>query len=162
MTVAATRFTGALSDRHENWHDIIWALVQKSVRRLQVRIAKAVREGRHRKAKAIQWILTHSYHAKVLAVKRVVSNKCVFRRFRPPVPKESGHLNRSKAATRRSEATLVADFLPWWPPWGQGFNLLRIDSPSKGILWELWTRRSRMASAKVGSPRASCQFFTGS
>lgn len=75
MTVAATRFTGALSGRHENWRDIIWALVHKSVRRLQVRIAKAVREGRHRKVKAIQWILTHSYHAKVLAVKRVVSNK---------------------------------------------------------------------------------------
>lgn len=74
MTVA-TAAADALSGRHENWGDIIWAPVQESVRRLQVRIAKAVREGKHRKVQALQWILTHSYHAKVLAVKRVVSNK---------------------------------------------------------------------------------------
>jgi N-terminal domain of reverse transcriptase len=35
-----------------------------------VRIAKAIKLGRHGKAKAIQWILTHSYYAKLLAVKR--------------------------------------------------------------------------------------------
>jgi len=45
MTVA-TAAADALSGRHENWGDIIWAPVQESVRRLQVRIAKAVREGR--------------------------------------------------------------------------------------------------------------------
>jgi RNA-directed DNA polymerase len=40
-----------------------------------VRIAKAVKEGRHGKAKSLQWILTHSYSAKLVAVKRVTSNK---------------------------------------------------------------------------------------
>ena len=37
--------------------------VTKAVKRLQMRIAKAVREGKYGKAKALQRILTHSYHA---------------------------------------------------------------------------------------------------
>lgn len=40
-----------------------------------MRIAKATREGKHSKAKALQWILTHSRSAKLLAVKRVSQNK---------------------------------------------------------------------------------------
>ena len=43
--------------------------------KLQVRIAKAVKEGKPGRAKALQWLLTHSHHAKLLAVKRVTSNK---------------------------------------------------------------------------------------
>lgn len=39
-----------------------------------MRIAKATREGKHGKVKALQWILTHAFHAKLLAVKRVVLN----------------------------------------------------------------------------------------
>jgi RNA-directed DNA polymerase len=75
MTVAATRSTGALSDKRGDWDAISWGPVRHAVRRLQVRIAKAVRERRHAKVKALAWLLTHSYHAKLLAVKRVVSNK---------------------------------------------------------------------------------------
>ncbi len=75
MTVTATRSTGALSDSCADWDAISWGPVRHAVRRLQVRIAKAVRERRHAKVKALQWLLTHSYHAKLLAVKRVVSNK---------------------------------------------------------------------------------------
>jgi RNA-directed DNA polymerase len=40
-----------------------------------VRIAKAVREGRHGKAKALQWILSHSSSAKLIAVRRVTQNE---------------------------------------------------------------------------------------
>ena len=40
-----------------------------------MRIAKAVKEGRCGKAKALQRILTRSFYAKLLAVKRVTSNK---------------------------------------------------------------------------------------
>ena len=40
-----------------------------------MRIAKAVREKKHRRAKALQWLLTHSYYAKLLAIRRVVENK---------------------------------------------------------------------------------------
>jgi len=40
-----------------------------------LRIAKAFRAGHHGKAKALQWLLTHSRSAKLLAVKQVTSNK---------------------------------------------------------------------------------------
>jgi len=40
-----------------------------------MRIAKATREGRLGRAKALQWLLTHSFHAKLLAVRRVTSNQ---------------------------------------------------------------------------------------
>jgi RNA-directed DNA polymerase len=57
------------------WDAIPWPDVKKKVERLQMRIAKATREGKHRKANSLQWILTHSYYAKLLAVKRVTTNK---------------------------------------------------------------------------------------
>ena len=57
------------------WSAIDWRATEKLVLRLQMRIAKATREGRHGKAKALQWILTHSYSAKLLAIKRVSQNK---------------------------------------------------------------------------------------
>jgi len=57
------------------WRSIDWNRAWREVKRLQMRIAKAVKEGKHGKAKALQWILTHSFYAKALAVKRVTSNK---------------------------------------------------------------------------------------
>ena len=57
------------------WQAINWQAVKAHVLKLQMRIAKAIREGRHGKAKALQWILTHSRSAKLLAVKRVSQNK---------------------------------------------------------------------------------------
>jgi RNA-directed DNA polymerase len=57
------------------WHDIDWKSAGSDVRRLQMRIAKAVKEKKHGKVKSLQWLLTHSFNAKLLAVKRVTSNK---------------------------------------------------------------------------------------
>lgn len=57
------------------WSTIDWFIVELQVRQLQFRIAKAVRKGRHNKAKALQWLLTHSYYAKLLAIKRVTQNR---------------------------------------------------------------------------------------
>ncbi len=57
------------------WNGINWADVQRHVRRLQARIVKATQEGRHNKARALQWLLTHSFCGKALAVKRVTENK---------------------------------------------------------------------------------------
>ena len=57
------------------WNNINWKQVKSEVNRLQMRIAKAFREGKHGKAKSLQWILTHSFSAKLLAVKRVTSNQ---------------------------------------------------------------------------------------
>ena len=70
MTVAPNG-TGALIDDAKQWHAIDWQRAQREVRRLQMRIAKAVEEGKPGKVKALQWLVTHSFYAKLLAVKRV-------------------------------------------------------------------------------------------
>jgi RNA-directed DNA polymerase len=57
------------------WDGINWAEVQRQVRRLQTRIVKATQAGRHNRARALQWLLTHSFSGKALAVKRVTENK---------------------------------------------------------------------------------------
>jgi len=59
----------------QSWNSIDWKKAKKEVRRLQMRIAKSVQEGKYGKVKSLQWILTHSFYAKALAVKRVTSNK---------------------------------------------------------------------------------------
>ena len=66
---------GAPVDKAKKWSSINWKEAQRQVRRLQMRIAKAVKENRWNKAKALQHLLTRSFHAKLLAVKRVTSNK---------------------------------------------------------------------------------------
>jgi RNA-directed DNA polymerase len=45
------------------------------VKRLQMRIVKAQKQEKHNRVRALQWILTHSHSAKVLAVNRVTTNK---------------------------------------------------------------------------------------
>src|SRR5262245_8632553 len=66
---------GAPSARTISWKLINWDTVNTHVRRLQLRIAKAIKQGRYCKAKALQWLLTHSFYAKLLAIKRVTQNK---------------------------------------------------------------------------------------
>ncbi len=74
MTTRAESVLGASSAGSPHWDAINWHAIERQVRRLQMRIAKAVREGRWGKVKALQWLLTHSFSAKLLAVKRVVHN----------------------------------------------------------------------------------------
>jgi RNA-directed DNA polymerase len=57
------------------WDKIDWNKVKQSVISIQRRIVKALKNKRFNKVKALQWILTNSFHAKLLAVKRVTSNK---------------------------------------------------------------------------------------
>ena len=57
------------------WHQIDWRRVERTVRGMQVRIAKAAREGRWRRVRALQRMLTHSFCGKALAVKRVTENQ---------------------------------------------------------------------------------------
>jgi RNA-directed DNA polymerase len=66
---------GALRDDADKWNSTDWKNARREVRRLQVRIAKAVKENRWNRVKALQYLLTHSFYAKLLAVKRVASNK---------------------------------------------------------------------------------------
>src|ERR1700738_2072740 len=74
MTGSNKTETGAPTTRALNWETIDWYTVKSQVRRLQMRIAKAFRDKKHGKVKSLQWLLTHSLHAKLLAVKRVTSN----------------------------------------------------------------------------------------
>ena len=57
------------------WNNFPWDKARSYVNRLQKRIAKAVKEGKTRLARRLQYILTHSYFAKALAVKKVTENK---------------------------------------------------------------------------------------
>ena len=49
------------------WHGIDWARVNRNVRNLQIRIAKATKERDWRKVKALQRFLTRSFCGKALA-----------------------------------------------------------------------------------------------
>jgi RNA-directed DNA polymerase len=59
----------------EKWDQLDWSDHERQVRRLQARIVKATREKRWGKVKSLQWLLTHSFSGKALAVKRVTENK---------------------------------------------------------------------------------------
>jgi len=56
------------------WQTINWVNAKRQVRKLQARIVKATQEGKRGKVKALQWLLTHSFSGKALAVKRVTEN----------------------------------------------------------------------------------------
>jgi RNA-directed DNA polymerase len=72
MTTAMA--VGAVSREAAEWYAIDWQAVHRNVRRLQVRIVQATKEGRWGKVRALQHLLTHSYSGKVLAVRRVTEN----------------------------------------------------------------------------------------
>ncbi|WP_288861729.1 group II intron reverse transcriptase/maturase [uncultured Bacteroides sp.] len=57
------------------WNQIDWEKAEEQVNRLQVRIVKATLEQKWRLVKRLQYLMTNSFYAKALAVKRVVSNK---------------------------------------------------------------------------------------
>ncbi len=57
------------------WKSIDWKQVEAVVNRLQTRIAKAAQEKKWNTVKRLQYLLTHSYCAKLLAVRKVTTNK---------------------------------------------------------------------------------------
>jgi len=65
----------ATSDMTLLWDSIDWDKAESYVKNLQMRIVKAFKEGKHNKVKSLQYLLTHSFYAKALAVKRVTENK---------------------------------------------------------------------------------------
>ena len=67
--------SGAASHKTDAWDQIDWKQAERTVRRLQTRIAKATQQGRWNKVRALQRLLTHSYSGKALAVKRVTENR---------------------------------------------------------------------------------------
>jgi RNA-directed DNA polymerase len=73
--MAAIKLTGASSTTLKDiWPTLNWPKLNKHILRLQMRIAKAEREGKRGRVRALQRLLTCSFAAKCLAVKRVTSN----------------------------------------------------------------------------------------
>ncbi len=57
------------------WNQIDWKTVERHVNRLQTRIAKAVIQRKWSLVKRLQYLLTHSYYAKLLATRKTTQNK---------------------------------------------------------------------------------------
>lgn len=62
-------------DYATKWKSIDWSIVEGKVNKLQSRIAKAMKNNRVNLVKKLQYLLTKSYYAKLLAVKRITNNK---------------------------------------------------------------------------------------
>ena len=74
MTAKAERLSDA-ARLASMWKSIDWAQAETEVNRLQVRIAKATQEKKWNTVKRLQYLLTRSYYAKLLAVRIVTTNK---------------------------------------------------------------------------------------
>jgi len=75
MKVSTRKGGSALSHAPNHWHDVDWRRVERNVRGMQIRIAKATREGDWRRVKALQRMLTRTLSAKLYAVRRVTQNQ---------------------------------------------------------------------------------------
>ena len=78
VSSSITPITGErLADIRPNlqWIDINWEKVEEHVNRMQTRITKAVKQGKWYLVKRLQYLLTHSFYAKLLAVRTVTQNK---------------------------------------------------------------------------------------
>ena len=59
----------------KQWTEINWTEAEKYVNRLQIRIVKAVQANNKNLVKRLQYLLTHSFYAKALAIKKVTENR---------------------------------------------------------------------------------------
>ncbi|MFM0754520.1 group II intron reverse transcriptase/maturase [Paraburkholderia strydomiana] len=75
MKVSGRKTGSALSHAPDNWHAVDWRRVERNVRGMQIRIAKATRESDWRRVKALQRMLTRTLSAKLYAVRRVTQNQ---------------------------------------------------------------------------------------
>jgi RNA-directed DNA polymerase len=73
--VAGAASTEEAARQPLDWHAIDWKRVNENVRRLQARIVQATKDGRWGKVQALQRLLTRSFSAKALAVRRVTENQ---------------------------------------------------------------------------------------
>src|SRR2546423_6668814 len=67
-------YAGAFSDARVPWSTLKGHNVSRNVRRLQARMVKATQAKRWGKVQAVQRLLTRSFSAKVLAIRRVTEN----------------------------------------------------------------------------------------
>jgi len=67
--------TSAVSAAPSEWHQIDWARINGTAKRLQARMVKATQAGDWRRVKALQRFLARSFSGKALAVRRVTENQ---------------------------------------------------------------------------------------
>jgi len=72
--MTAMQIAGATSHETTEWQALDWQAMMRTVRRLQARIVQAIQARRWGKVKALQHLLTHSFSAKALAIRRVTEN----------------------------------------------------------------------------------------
>ena len=75
MKVSGRKTGSALSHAPDSWYAVDWRRVERNVRGMQIRIAKATRESDWRRVKALQRMLTRTLSAKLYAVRRVTQNQ---------------------------------------------------------------------------------------
>lgn len=74
-TTAKAERLSNLEQLEKQWISIDWKKAELEVNRLQIRIAKAVQKNKFGTVKRLQYLLTHSFYAKALAVRKVTTNK---------------------------------------------------------------------------------------
>src|SRR6266545_1323273 len=74
LEAAPNGAAGASLRSSVDWRSIDWKRANRNVRRLQMRIVQAQQQNKKRKVRALQFILTRSYSARCLAVRRVTEN----------------------------------------------------------------------------------------
>ena len=74
-TMSALGLVEGPSDATAAWSQIDWAKLHRHVSRLQARIVKALKAGQWHRVRSLQRLLVNSFAAKLLAVKRVCSNR---------------------------------------------------------------------------------------
>jgi RNA-directed DNA polymerase len=96
---AAQKAAGASLRSSVDWRSIDWKRANRNVRRLQVRIVQAQQQNKKRKVRALQFILTRSYSARCLAVRRVTENS----------GRRTAGVDGQKLATPRQKAQAVVN-----------------------------------------------------
>ncbi len=74
MKVSSRKTGSALSHAPVSWSAVNWRKVERNMRGMQIRIAKATREGDWRRVKALQRMLTRTLSVKLYAIRRVTQN----------------------------------------------------------------------------------------
>lgn len=59
----------------QQWSQINWEEAESYINKLQLRIVKAVNKDKWRLVKRLQYLITHSYYGKALAIRKVTTNK---------------------------------------------------------------------------------------
>lgn len=103
----------------ERWNFIDWERVEHHVNGLQTKIAQAQSEGKTEQVRKLQRLLVHSHDAKLLAVKRVTSNKG------KDTPGVDGVLWNTPAKKRKAALSLTNKGYKAQP-------LRRVNIPKKG------------------------------